>query len=69
MFVLFPLMPQTPFSFCRAPDPFLLLGDPGLLINLPRNRLSHPNISITPQKFSSVHEQSVTIQFPSLGHQ
>ena len=40
MFVLFPLMPQTPFSFCRAPDPFLLLGDPGLLINLPGNGLS-----------------------------
>ena len=32
-------MPQTPFSFSRAPDPFLLLGDPGL-INLPRNWLS-----------------------------
>ena len=25
---------QTPFSSLRAPDPFLLLGDPGLLINL-----------------------------------
>ena len=25
------------FSFSRAPDPFLTLGDPGLLINLPRN--------------------------------
>ena len=31
---------QTPISTLRAPDPFLLLGDPGLLINLPRNLLS-----------------------------
>ena len=28
------------FSFSRAPYPFLLLRDPGLLINLPKNRLS-----------------------------
>ena len=28
---------QTSTSSLRAPDPFLLLGDPGLLINLPRN--------------------------------
>ena len=33
---------QTPISFLRAPDPFLLLGDPGLLIDLPRNWLFHP---------------------------
>ena len=26
--------------FLRAPDPCLLLGDPGLLIKLPRNRVS-----------------------------
>ena len=25
------------FSFLRAPDAFLFLGDPGLLINLPEN--------------------------------
>ena len=24
-------------SSLRTPDPFLVLGDPGLLINLPRN--------------------------------
>ena len=36
-----PWEPQTPFSFSRAPDPFLLLRNPGLLINLPRNWLSH----------------------------
>ena len=35
-----PWEPQTPFFFFRAPDPFLLLGDPGLLSNLPRNWLS-----------------------------
>ena len=34
-----PWEPQTPFFFLRALDPFLLLGDPGL-INLPRNWLS-----------------------------
>ena len=34
-----PWEPQTPFLFLRALDPFLLLGDPGL-INLPRNWLS-----------------------------
>ena len=28
------------FSFLRTPDPYLLLGNPGLLINLPRNWLS-----------------------------
>ena len=28
---------QTPFSSSEAPDPSVLLGDPGLLINLPRN--------------------------------
>ena len=32
---------QTPISSSRAPDPFLFLGDPGLLLNLPRNWLSH----------------------------
>ena len=32
---------QTPISTSRAPDPFLLLGDPELLINPPRNWLSH----------------------------
>ena len=31
---------QTPISSSRAPDPFLLLGYPGLL-KLPRNWLSH----------------------------
>ena len=31
---------QTPISTLRALDPFLLLGDPGLLISLPRNWLS-----------------------------
>ena len=35
-----PWEPQTPFFFLRAPDPFLLLWDPGLLSNLPRNWLS-----------------------------
>ena len=30
-------------SSLRIPDPFLLLGDPRLLINLPRNWLSHKN--------------------------
>ena len=30
---------QTPISSSRASDPSLLLGDPGLLINLPRNWL------------------------------
>ena len=32
--------PQTPFSFSRALESFLLLGDPGLLINLPGNGLA-----------------------------
>ena len=32
---------QTPISSLRAPDLFLLLRDPGLLVNLPRNWLSH----------------------------
>ena len=31
---------QTRICTSRASDPFLLLGDPGLLINLPRNWLS-----------------------------
>ena len=31
---------ETPVSFLRAPDPSLLLGDPGRLISLPRNWLS-----------------------------
>ena len=31
---------QTPISISRTPDPFLLPGDPRLLINLPRNWLS-----------------------------
>ena len=39
-FSLPPWEPQTPFS-SRAPDPLLLLGDPGLLINLFRNWASH----------------------------
>ena len=38
---LSPWGPQTTFSFSRALDPFLLLRNPGLLINLPRNLLSH----------------------------
>ena len=32
---------QTPISSSRAPDPFLLLRNPGLLINLPGDWLSH----------------------------
>ena len=28
--------PQNPFSLSRVPEPFLFLGNPGLLINLPR---------------------------------
>ena len=32
---------QTRISSSRAPDHFPLLGDPGLLINLPRNWFSH----------------------------
>ena len=32
---------QTPISSSKAPDPSLLLGDLGLLINLPWNWLSH----------------------------
>ena len=31
---------QIPISSSRALDPFFLFGDPGLLINLPRNLLS-----------------------------
>ena len=31
------------FSSLRTPDPSLLLGNPGLLINLPRNWLSFPS--------------------------
>ena len=31
---------QTTISSLRTPDPFLLLGDPGFLINLPKNWLS-----------------------------
>ena len=31
---------QTPISTSRAPDPFLLFGDPGFLTYLPRNWLS-----------------------------
>ena len=40
---------QTPISFLRAPDPSLPLGDPGLLINLARNSLSH----FPPRKLAS----------------
>ena len=32
---------QTPISSLRVLDPSLLLRDPGLLVNLPRNWLSH----------------------------
>ena len=34
---------QTAISILRTPDPFLLPGDPRLLINLPRNWLSQRN--------------------------
>ena len=36
-----PWEPQTTISTSRTPDPFLLLRDPRLLINLPRSWLSH----------------------------
>ena len=35
-----------PMSSLRAPNTFLLLGDPGLLINLPRNWFSQENKGI-----------------------
>ena len=40
-FVLLPREFQTPISTSGAPDPFLLFGDSGLLVNLPRNWLTH----------------------------
>ena len=41
-FVLFSSLRIPDPCLCfKTPDPFLLLGDPGLLINLPRNWLSH----------------------------
>ena len=39
---------QTPISSSKAPDPSFLLRDPGLLINLPRNWLSHSCVSSFP---------------------
>ena len=42
---------QTPFSSLRAPDLFLLLGDPGLLFNLPGNWLSHRSSQQVPRLF------------------
>ena len=39
---------QTPISSLKAPDPSLLLRDPGILINLPRNWLSHSCVSSIP---------------------
>ena len=49
---------QNPIPSLRASDTFLLLGDPGLLINLPRNWLSHllllPSIFPSKRVFSDV---------------
>ena len=39
---------QTGISISRTPDPFLFPGDPRLLINLPRNRLSQRGKSRLP---------------------
>ena len=39
-----PLEPWTPCLFSRVLDPFLLLKDPGLLINLPNNYINYINL-------------------------
>ena len=56
----------TPMSSLRDPDPSLLLGDPGLLINLPRNWLSHCRGVWTHTAYLGGHsEQQITVYYAS----
>ena len=59
---------QTPISSLRAPDPYLLLEDPVLLLNLPRNLLcqfssvqllSHVRLFATP--WTAAYQASLSI--------
>ena len=50
---------QTPVSSLKAPDPFLLLRDPGLLINLPRNWFSQFFVT----KCAVAHQSPLSMEF------
>ena len=52
---------QTPVSTLRASDPFLLLGDPGLLINLPRNWLTSGGDGIPAELFQTLKYDAVIV--------